>query len=385
MIYVLQSTDVGAPILTGESGSLINLLDKCLVDGYGTVSIASMTRAGSVVTVNTTAAHNLQDYAAVQIGGADQAEYNGKWRVATVPGPSSFTFNIGMATPASPATGTMTVKRAPVGFPKPFAASNKGSYRQPAGSNQHYIDVDDNAVDSQRSASFRGYRAMTAVGVGTEPFPTVAQRATSLVRKNNVTGSTPRPWALIADDAFFYLLVAFNSGSPDYEINAFGECGRLNALDMHATICEGCSANAANSGSTPLAARYTPAGTSVYLAGDLAGSPGAVPHFFDGMFTRTFNSIPFNNAPVPGAVTGDNIATPIYLMDTSAEATRQLRAKMPGMKHGLYDLPSLTQGSIRSDFVEEPGRRYMAFRCMTGSTGATSRGICYFDIDGPWR
>lgn len=35
-IRVYQSTDAGAPILTGQNGSLIALLKACLVDGYGT-------------------------------------------------------------------------------------------------------------------------------------------------------------------------------------------------------------------------------------------------------------------------------------------------------------------------------------------------------------
>lgn len=33
-VKVFLSTDVGAPVLTGQLGSFINLLDKCLVDGY---------------------------------------------------------------------------------------------------------------------------------------------------------------------------------------------------------------------------------------------------------------------------------------------------------------------------------------------------------------
>lgn len=41
---IYRSTDSGAPVLTGENGSLLNLLDKCLVDGYGSKTAAGWSR-----------------------------------------------------------------------------------------------------------------------------------------------------------------------------------------------------------------------------------------------------------------------------------------------------------------------------------------------------
>ncbi len=35
-VNLYQSTDASAPILTGSAGSLVTLLDACLVNGYGT-------------------------------------------------------------------------------------------------------------------------------------------------------------------------------------------------------------------------------------------------------------------------------------------------------------------------------------------------------------
>lgn len=42
---IYRSTDSGAPVLTGQAGSLLNLLDKCLVDGYGSQAAAGWSRA----------------------------------------------------------------------------------------------------------------------------------------------------------------------------------------------------------------------------------------------------------------------------------------------------------------------------------------------------
>lgn len=43
-VTVYSSTDVGAPVLTGEAGSLIAVLDACLVNGYGTKTAAGWTK-----------------------------------------------------------------------------------------------------------------------------------------------------------------------------------------------------------------------------------------------------------------------------------------------------------------------------------------------------
>ena len=45
MIHVYRSTDAGAPTLTGLAGSLISVLDACLVDGYGSKSPAGWSKA----------------------------------------------------------------------------------------------------------------------------------------------------------------------------------------------------------------------------------------------------------------------------------------------------------------------------------------------------
>lgn len=74
------------------------------------ISVSSMVRAGSTVTVTTGSAHGFTTgwYAAIQ--GATQADYNGDWQI-TVTGATTFTFDIGAAAPASPATGTISTAR----------------------------------------------------------------------------------------------------------------------------------------------------------------------------------------------------------------------------------------------------------------------------------
>lgn len=85
-----------------------------LLLGLATVSVSSMTRAGSAApytaTVTTGTAHGLAvgDYA--EIAGANEAAYNNLWPVRQVLSATQFTFELN-GTPATPATGTVTVRK----------------------------------------------------------------------------------------------------------------------------------------------------------------------------------------------------------------------------------------------------------------------------------
>lgn len=71
------------------------------------LAVASITRAGSTVTVTTTPDHGYTTADFVAIDGTTQADYIGDWQI-TVTGAKTYTFDIGAATPTSPATGTIT-------------------------------------------------------------------------------------------------------------------------------------------------------------------------------------------------------------------------------------------------------------------------------------
>ena len=43
-VRLYRSTDGSAPTLSGTAGDLINLLDKCLVSGYGSSTAAGWTK-----------------------------------------------------------------------------------------------------------------------------------------------------------------------------------------------------------------------------------------------------------------------------------------------------------------------------------------------------
>lgn len=76
--------------------------------GWSVVAPTSMTRVGTTVTVTLPAATNWQSGSTVIVSGANQAEYNGE-RVITVTDSTHIAFQV-TGTPATPATGTISIK-----------------------------------------------------------------------------------------------------------------------------------------------------------------------------------------------------------------------------------------------------------------------------------
>lgn len=159
---IYRSSDTSAPSLSGTAGSLISVLDACLVNGYGSKTAA--------------------------------------------------------------------------GWTKPYSGTNKAVYRQAAG-NQFYLDVDDSAAGTggAKEAGIRAYEAMTAVGTGTNPFPTVAQQATPNGRKSATADSTTRGWIVFADDRTFYMFVLTGDSAGSYFSFGFGDIYSLVSGDGYRT------------------------------------------------------------------------------------------------------------------------------------------------------
>ncbi len=75
------------------------------------VSVSSITRSGTLVTVTTSAEHGYGVDDFVTISGAVETDYNGEQRIYSVPSSTTFTY-ITSTTPTTPATGTISaVKR----------------------------------------------------------------------------------------------------------------------------------------------------------------------------------------------------------------------------------------------------------------------------------
>ncbi|MGH7291081.1 MAG: hypothetical protein ACREJT_07730, partial [Myxococcota bacterium] len=263
LAYNFHSTDADALTLAGVAGSGIALLDSLLVDGYGSVSVSSITRSGGTVSVTTGTAHNRLVEDVVLIAGATPSDYNGKWKVASVPSSTTLTFAIG-TTPTTPATGTITIKKAPLGWTKAFSATNRAAYKMPAGSNGFYLYVDDTATTYM---AVSGYETMSDIDTGTGQFP--ASGSTAVWSKSSTASAVTRNWAAYGDEYWIWFAPCYNANSTTRAaLFGFGDLDKTVSTDSYATlliVCTGTGVTAADSSATYgfLAVNNTPGTTSL--------------------------------------------------------------------------------------------------------------------------
>lgn len=122
-------TNTSAPQLQNAYGCMIDVLDACLVNGFGSQTVSTLTASGTTVTATFSSNHNFMQYQVIKITGANQPEYNGEHRILTIPDSSSLTFELAAAPGVSTATGTITASLPPLGWEKPFSSAGKAAYR----------------------------------------------------------------------------------------------------------------------------------------------------------------------------------------------------------------------------------------------------------------
>lgn len=225
----------GAPALNGVAGSLIAVLDACLVNGWGLKTAASITVAGGVATATFSVVHGFAQDAIIQVAGVTPAELNGEKRVLSAT-PLSLTFD---ATGVSdgPATGAITVKIAPVGWEKAFSGTNIAVYRsRDVTGTRAYLRVDDTGTTVARVVS---YESMTDVNTGVGPFPTAGQMAGGgYWPKANTATAIARTWTVVADSKTVYYHCCATEGTLGVAglLYNFGDFTSLKSGDAFAAL-----------------------------------------------------------------------------------------------------------------------------------------------------
>lgn len=388
-IKIYRSTDAGAPSLTGQAGSMITVLDAVLVNGYNTVSVTSITRVGATATVVCAAAHGLSTGDSALIAGAAQTDYNID-AVITVVDTTTFTYTVANS-PTTPATGTITVKRAPAGFTKTFAGTNKAVYRaNDLTSNRLYLRCDDTGGSTGGGGEARmyGYETMTSVDSGTNPFPTAAQSSNGyLWRKSSTTDATARSWWFITDGKLVYYFNQYNLAASEAMTNptfsgAFGDFLSYKAGDGYATLITGCSTAGATStvphglfssvGSVTSGSSFS---ASITVARDYTGVPGAR---YVGSLGSGFSSTLGNTAYIsyPHLIDSGYYMSPVLLTQGSPAL---VRGRMPGMFEGWH-ARTFNHGDVIENVQGLPGRTLMHLYGQNGS----NPGCILLDITGPW-
>jgi hypothetical protein len=372
------STDTGAPTWNGTIGATIAVLDALLINGFNEKTLSSLTQVDGVATATTATAHGYRVNQVVEIAGANEAGYNGQFPVLSV-STLSFTFAVDPATAAA-ATGTVTAKVAPLGWTKAFSGTNKAAYRSnDVAATQCLLRVDDsNALYSL----VRGYKTMTDIDTGADPFPTTAQQANYAWKKSSTADATARKWALFGDDMLFMFALAYSTASGNAPTSAnfppifgFGDFisykpgDAFNCL-IYAYVSTAPSAIYSDSGfnnttNIPYCPRaFTQIGTALRLL-KLAIYPNSSSGLSSG-------GLAYPNPEDNGLL--------IWNRHVLQDGASDVRGIQPGAYH-LPQVAPMADGDVVSDVEGYAGKSFFMLGCSSNGTEARMA----IDITGPWR
>lgn len=375
-VKYFSSTMSGAPALSGTAGALIGVLDACLVNGFGSVTLTSLAVASNVATATVSGGHNFAMVGntgpVITIAGATPSALNGQWRIASVPGSTTFTFaTTGISDQT--ATGTITAKRSPAGWSKVFSGTNKGAYRSTSldGTNL-YLQVLDNVTIYTPVCI---YESMSDVDTGTDKTPS----NTLYVAKSSNINLTANPWHVIADDRMMYCF--FDASSAEGSANrwasglVFGDLITTMSGDAyHCMIC----ASASNTSVYGFGLSYLggSANSSNYVARDYSQINKSVSLYKYTLAAMSPSYIGINGQAYPHPGDGKFHAWPCVVYASSA-----MRGILPGFWCPAH-ASQPPHGTIINGDPDFLGHDLLVLAQWTGSAANSRVAI---DITGPWR
>jgi hypothetical protein len=382
-----DSAETGAPTLNNAAGSLIAVLDACLLNGFNLKSI-TIHVAGGVATA-TCNGHGFSGAPGklLQIAGATPAALNGLKQPISVTA-NTFTFDAA-GVPDGAATGAITAKRAPLGWTKAFAGSNRAAYKSSdVAATGRLLRVDDTAAAPASATDARVvmYEAMSDVDTGTGPGPTAAQLAGGAYWGKGTNDATAKPWVVVGDGRLFYFFGP-HSGASGLAAYAFGDIVSYRAADAYGCALFGSSSaiGGTSSGGTQLATpslqlSSAPANLGSVVSRLSSQVGGAVPVAVLGVYTSSAwgsTGAPAWPSPVDN---GSVLHRPLYCVESNSAFGHPIRGEMPGMLQFLASQP-YTHKEVVTNIDGFAGHSVLVLEIRNNST----IGRFALDLTGPWR
>lgn len=375
------SSFAGAPNINGQAGSLIAVLDACLVDGFNSKTLDSLVVSGNVLT-GTKSGHNFVVDQVIATS-ANEASLIGEWTITSVTATTFSAAAPGVSNVTG--TGTLTVKAAGAGWTKLYAGTNKAVYKSSdVAGNGCVLRVDDTGTTTARVV---GYESMTDIDTGIGPFPTAAQVSGGAYWFKSATADvTARNWEMYADSQAFYFAVT-NYTAIYVTLHGFGQLAAEKPGDAFATFLAGQSSvsNLTNNAGVSILAQ------SSYVAGGGGGlwAPRSYTQVGSaitlGVYSNAINTV------LSGESTGSTYPSPcsngLILSSPCCVETTGLpvrSASVPGLFHTPQANPLDHRQKI-ADVSGLDGRTLVASSANGYKSGASQAGKVFIDITGPWR
>lgn len=378
----------GAPVLSGTAGSLINVLDACLVNGFGVSAVASLVVVGEVATATISGGHSGEVGSVMTVSGATPSGLNGEQKVLSVGGGNTTLTFAATGIADQTATGAIAIKLAGAGWLKSFTGTNLAAYKSAnIAASGCYLRVDDTVGKTARCV---GYETMSAISSGVAPFPTLSQRSGGTWwTKSAVADSSARGWLVVADDRFFHLLTFYHLtyGGPGGAMMAFGDLVPAKSGDAWACVLSGYASD--KSGSSPgdnndfgMMALIT---GELYLARSYTAVGGSAQAYkaFPLLVPSASTALASGNGPMqyPNGPDLGLYLTPLNIFELFYNC---LRGVAPGLYCCPQNLPiGLFAPNGRIASVDNLLGREI--RAMPFGSSLTTAAIAFFDGTGPWR
>ncbi|WP_263577029.1 hypothetical protein [Acinetobacter pseudolwoffii] len=143
--------DANAPQLTNTWGCMIDVLDACLVTGFGSIVISSLTISDGVATAVFNSNHSFKQFQVVEISGSSNSEVNKEFKIL---GLTANTIDFLINIPDQVISGNLSAKLASAGWTKAFSGDQKAVYQaKDKLVNPYFLRVD-NALDPVYGATY---------------------------------------------------------------------------------------------------------------------------------------------------------------------------------------------------------------------------------------
>lgn len=401
-----MSNEQGAPILNNAAGSLISVLKACLVTGFNSVGITSVTIVGNVATVTTSANHGLSVGHRATVAGVSITAANGDKTVASVPTAATFTYPCVNAD-VSESPVAASVKRTPLGWIEQFSKTNVSMFKSsdPAAYGQS-LRVDDTGTDPlTQGARVFGVENPTGIDTYTDKFPLETQQAGGLYWAKGRNVATAQAWCIVGDERFFYMLVE-NSGystsfypggtAPNqywsFLVQYFGDIVSNKNSESFGAIVGGQQSAPTNNSNTGGITVYSnlgsaPAGGSnAFIARQLTGIAKSISigYTHSGGRAPGSTSYPRYPSPVANELT---IQEPSFVVETLSYANHPIRGILPGFASFLCNHTDLPQSNLPQCMTTTDGsNRSYLFAPYTVASSPNSPDTCFaVKLNEAWR
>ena len=386
MIHYFQSTQTGAPQLAGQTGSIIAILNACLLNGFNLRTLTSITRVGTVATVVADAGHGFRNNDVVHVAGANQSAYNGRVRIREVT-TNGFKFDVA-GDPATPATGSLTAKVASLDWESVFNATIKAVYRsKDVTTTRLLLRIDETPLAGDVNYGRGTASCLAQLWESMLDIDNGSGKSEVFWRKSSTQTADARPWLLIGDGKRFWFCVAWHASYPGRYANfCFGDFSSFKAGDPYRCLLGGYPELGYNY-SDPSSNLWT---DIVFGVGATIGQTGIViPRDYiqlgasttacwvSGVSYQNYLGMGATNLPYPNPADNGIYVMPMLIQEKTGPS---LRGRVPGLLTPLHSI-NAPQPTPMPGFLLDGTERELLIVPGCANNGAARLA---FDLTGPW-